>query len=183
MPQPFSGSINIDIRDSVPDWSPFEPVKAPDGAPNVVYIVLDDVGYSAMSCYAGPIETPNIDRIAASGVRYSQWHTMALCSPTRSSSLPAAITPGRESSSKLPKTDLSPATQEAVVSENVKARLAGLGRPCGCWLSSRSSRCSSRAWPRRAHSLLSQAENSDQAGNDLRLSWRPQGDSNPVPPP
>jgi hypothetical protein len=40
MPQPFSGSINIDIRDSVPDWSPFEPVKAPDGAPNVVYIVL-----------------------------------------------------------------------------------------------------------------------------------------------
>jgi arylsulfatase A-like enzyme len=50
----------------------------------VVYIVLDDVGFSAMSCYGGPIETPNIDRIAAQGVRYTQWHTTALCSPTRS---------------------------------------------------------------------------------------------------
>ncbi len=46
--------------------------------------VLDDVGYSAMSCYGGPIETQNIDRIVAAGVRYSQFHTTALCSPTRS---------------------------------------------------------------------------------------------------
>ena len=67
MPEPFRGLINVDIRDSVPDWAPFEPPKAPDGAPNVVYIVLDDVGFSAMSCYGGPIETPNIDRIAAHG--------------------------------------------------------------------------------------------------------------------
>ena len=49
-----------------------------------MYIVLDDVGFSAMSCYGGPIETPNIDRIAADGIRYTQWHTTALCSPTRS---------------------------------------------------------------------------------------------------
>jgi arylsulfatase A-like enzyme len=81
---PFKGTINVDIRDSEPDWSPFEPPRAPDGAPNVVYIVLDDVGFSAMSCYGGPIETPNIDRIVANGVRYSQFHTTALCSPTRS---------------------------------------------------------------------------------------------------
>jgi len=80
----FRGVINVDIRDSVPDWAPFEPPKAPVGAPNVVYIVLDDVGFSALSCYGGPIETPNIDRIAADGVRYTQWHTTALCSPTRS---------------------------------------------------------------------------------------------------
>ena len=46
--------------------------------------MLDDVGFSAMSCYGGPIDTPNIDRIAADGVRYTQWHTTALCSPTRS---------------------------------------------------------------------------------------------------
>jgi arylsulfatase len=84
MSKPFKGTINIDIRDSVPDWTPFEPPRAPDGAPNVVYIVLDDVGFSAMSCYGGPIETPNIDRIVADGVRYTQWHTTALCSPTRS---------------------------------------------------------------------------------------------------
>jgi arylsulfatase len=80
----FKGTVNVDIRDSVPDWSPFEPPKAPEGAPNVVYIVLDDVGFSAMAPYGGPIETPNIDRIANEGVRYTQWHTTALCSPTRS---------------------------------------------------------------------------------------------------
>ncbi|MEO8518105.1 MAG: arylsulfatase [Dermatophilaceae bacterium] len=84
MREPFKGKVNVDIRDSVPDWTPFEPPKAPDGAPSVVYIVLDDVGYSAMSCYGGPIDTPNIDKIAADGVRYKQWHTTALCSPTRS---------------------------------------------------------------------------------------------------
>jgi arylsulfatase A-like enzyme len=80
----FRGTISTDIRDSVPDWTPFEPPQAPGGAPNVVYIVLDDVGFSALSSYGGPIETPNIDRIAADGVRYTQWHTTALCSPTRS---------------------------------------------------------------------------------------------------
>jgi len=84
MSKPFQGTINVDIRDSVPDWGPFEPPKAPDGAPNVVYIVLDDVGFSAVNCYGGPVETPNIDRVAAAGVRFTQWHTTALCSPTRS---------------------------------------------------------------------------------------------------
>src|SRR5215210_3952249 len=83
MSKPFQGKISVDIRDSVPDWSPFEPAKAPEGAPNVVYAVLDDVGFSAMACYGGPVETPNIDRIANEGVRYTQWHTTALCSPTR----------------------------------------------------------------------------------------------------
>ncbi|PXA71714.1 arylsulfatase [Cryobacterium arcticum] len=84
MPAPFTGSINVDIRDSEPDWAPFEPPKAKAGSPNVVYIVLDDVGFSAMSSYGGPIQTPNIDRVADAGVRYTQWHTTALCSPTRS---------------------------------------------------------------------------------------------------
>jgi len=80
----FQGVINVDIRDSVPHWGPFEPPKAPEGAPNVVYIVLDDVGFSALQSYGGPIPTPNIDRIVGQGVRYTQWHTTALCSPTRS---------------------------------------------------------------------------------------------------
>jgi arylsulfatase A-like enzyme len=84
MARPFGGTINVDVRDSESDWGPFEPPQAPDGAPNVLYIVLDDVGYSAMGCYGGPIETPNIDRIVAAGVRYTQFHTTALCSPTRS---------------------------------------------------------------------------------------------------
>jgi arylsulfatase A-like enzyme len=84
MRTPFKGITNVDIRDSVPDWTPFEAPKAPGGSPNVVYIVLDDVGFSAMGSYGGPIETPNIDRIVADGLRYTQMHTTALCSPTRS---------------------------------------------------------------------------------------------------
>ncbi len=84
MAKEFKGTINLDIRDSQPDWEPFEAPEAPEGAPNVLYIVLDDVGYSAMQCYGGPVATPNIDRIAQSGVRYTQFHTTALCSPTRS---------------------------------------------------------------------------------------------------
>ena len=59
MPKPFKGRINVDVRDSEPDWSPFEPSRAPVGAPNALYIVLDDVGFSAMSRYGGPIETPS----------------------------------------------------------------------------------------------------------------------------
>jgi arylsulfatase A-like enzyme len=84
VPVPFKGQINVDIRDSEPDWTPFEPTRASAGAPNVLYVVLDDVGFSAMSCYGGPIDTPNIDRIASRGARFTQWHTTALCSPTRS---------------------------------------------------------------------------------------------------
>ncbi|WP_433193856.1 arylsulfatase [Nocardia sp. CA-107356] len=84
MAKPFRGLVNLDIRDSIPDWGPYEQPKAPPGSPNVLYIVLDDVGFGAVGCYGGPIDTPNIDRIAASGLRYSQWHTTALCSPTRS---------------------------------------------------------------------------------------------------
>ena len=72
MSEPFKGTINVDIRDSVPDWTPFEPPRAPDGSPNVIYMVLDDVGFSAMG-YGGPIETPNIDRLAADGLRYTQY--------------------------------------------------------------------------------------------------------------
>src|SRR3954451_8324802 len=84
MSKSFQGVINVDIRDSKPDWEPFEPPSAPGGAPSVVYMVLDDVGFSALGCYGGPVDTPNIDAIAADGLRYTQWHTTALCSPTRS---------------------------------------------------------------------------------------------------
>ena len=84
MKRAFQGVVNMDIRDSVPDWAPYEQPKAKSGTPNIVYVVLDDVGFSAMNCYGGVIETPNIDRIAAKGLRYTQWHTTALCSPTRS---------------------------------------------------------------------------------------------------
>jgi arylsulfatase len=84
MSRPFRGVVNLDIRDSVPDWTPFGQPGMPAGTPNVLYIVLDDVGFGALGCYGGPIDTPNIDRIAAAGLRFAQWHTTALCSPSRS---------------------------------------------------------------------------------------------------
>ena len=82
-----NGKIALDIRDSVPDWAPYLPPKAPDGAPNVLFLAWDDVGYGTMDVFGGPVETPNMRRIADMGVRFSNFHTTALCSPTRSSLL------------------------------------------------------------------------------------------------
>jgi arylsulfatase len=84
MAKEFEGTINIDIKESVPDWSPYTQPMAPEGAPNVLYIVLDDVGFSAMEPFGGLIKTPNIKRIVDAGVTYTSFHTTALCSPTRS---------------------------------------------------------------------------------------------------
>jgi arylsulfatase A-like enzyme len=84
MTKPFRGIVNIDIKDSVPDWEPYAQPVAPHGAPNIIYVVLDDVGFSAMEPYGGLIETPNIGRIAERGLSYTSFHTTALCSPTRS---------------------------------------------------------------------------------------------------
>jgi arylsulfatase A-like enzyme len=87
MARQFKGVINVDVRDSTPDWEPYLQPVAPEGAPNVLYIVLDDVGFSAMQPWGGLIETPNINRLAQGGLTYTNWHTTALCSPTRSSLL------------------------------------------------------------------------------------------------
>jgi arylsulfatase len=87
MAKEFQGTINIDVRDSAPDWGPYAQPQAPEGAPSVLFIVLDDVGFSAMEPWGGLIETPNIKRIAEKGLTYTNFHTTALCSPTRSSLL------------------------------------------------------------------------------------------------
>lgn len=78
----FPGVVGIDARESVAAWP--APLRAKAGAPNVIYIVLDDVGFGQLGCYGGPIETPNLDRLANQGLRYTNFHTTALCSPTRS---------------------------------------------------------------------------------------------------
>ena len=83
----FGGRIGATWNDSTPDWRAALPPQAPKGAPNVVVIVLDDVGYGQLGAYGGPIDTPNIDRLAASGVRYTNFHASPLCSPTRASLL------------------------------------------------------------------------------------------------
>ncbi len=83
MSMQFKGTISLDIRDSKPDWTPFIAQQAPENAPNVLYIVWDDVGFGAFDAYGGPIETPAMKRLADAGVRLTQFHT-TLCSPTRS---------------------------------------------------------------------------------------------------
>jgi arylsulfatase len=85
---PFKGTIGRTTKDSAPDFP--KGVEAPQGAPNVLLILTDDVGFGASSTFGGPIQTPNFQRLAESGLRYNQFHTTALCSPTR-----AALITGR----------------------------------------------------------------------------------------
>lgn len=86
--QPFGGRIGITVQDSVKDF-PRE-VEAPKDAPNILVILTDDVGFGASSTFGGPIPTPTMERLAQAGLRYTQFHTTALCSPTR-----AALLSGR----------------------------------------------------------------------------------------
>jgi arylsulfatase len=85
---PFTGTLSPTERDSSGNYA--EPIKAPDGAPNIVLVMTDDVGFAASTTFGGPIPTPTLDRLAASGLRYNEFHTTAICSPTR-----AALLTGR----------------------------------------------------------------------------------------
>lgn len=85
MAKSFKGKIALDIRDSTPDWEPYLSPRARDGAPNVLVLAWDDVGYGTMDVFGGPVETPNMRRIADRGVKFANFHTTALCSPTRAS--------------------------------------------------------------------------------------------------
>jgi arylsulfatase A-like enzyme len=83
----FNGKIELDIRDSEPDWGPYAAPTAPQGAPNILYLVWDDTGIATWDCFGGLVNMPTMTRIAERGVRLSQFHTTALCSPTRASLL------------------------------------------------------------------------------------------------
>jgi arylsulfatase len=78
----FNGVVGRTFDQSSPAWP--EPLRAKEGAPNVLFIVLDDTGFGQFGCYGSPIETPNLDDLAANGLLYNNMHTTALCSPTRS---------------------------------------------------------------------------------------------------
>jgi arylsulfatase len=91
LPKPdpaFKGKIGETYRDSTPDYP--QPVTAPKGAPNVLLVLLDDVGFGMCSTFGGPVPTPHLDKLAKNGLIYNQFHTTALCSPTR-----AALLTGR----------------------------------------------------------------------------------------
>ena len=78
----FPGVVGRTTDESSPAWP--QPVRSVPGSPNVVLIVLDDTGFGQLGCYGSPIATPNFDALAAGGLRYSNMHTTALCSPSRS---------------------------------------------------------------------------------------------------
>ncbi len=83
----FEGVIKLDVNDSVADWGPYTPPTAPEDAPNVLVILFDDTGLAAWEPFGGGVEMPTLARLADVGLRYTQWHTTALCSPTRSTIL------------------------------------------------------------------------------------------------
>ena len=87
-PEPFAGQIGRTAAQSKPAWP--KPVTAPAGAPNILLILTDDVGFGASGTFGGPIPTPNLDQLAKSGLKYNEFHTTAICSPTR-----AALLTGR----------------------------------------------------------------------------------------
>jgi len=84
----FGGTVGKTIADSKPWWP--QASQAPSGAPNILVVLFDDVGFSDFGCYGSPIKTPTIDRLASEGLRYSGFHTSAMCSTTR-----AALLTGR----------------------------------------------------------------------------------------
>jgi arylsulfatase A-like enzyme len=88
--RPFEGTLPFDAKDPEATFPPIEPLRPPAGAPNVLVILLDDVGFGASSAFGGPCQTPTAERLAAGGLKYNRFHTTALCAPTR-----AALLTGR----------------------------------------------------------------------------------------
>jgi arylsulfatase A-like enzyme len=77
------GLTTYDAKDPETSFPPIEPLRPPEGAPNVLIVLIDDVGFGASSAFGGPINTPTAERLAAKGLKYNRFHTTALCSPTR----------------------------------------------------------------------------------------------------
>src|SRR6266576_7371159 len=86
----FRGVTNRTLAGSEPDWNLIGHVHPPDGAPNVLLVLIDDAGFGNPATFGGPIATPNYTRIAEAGLKYNRFHVTALCSPTR-----AALLSGR----------------------------------------------------------------------------------------
>ena len=85
--RPYTGLITYDAKDPDTHFPPIEPIRPPEDAPNVLVVLIDDVGFSASSAFGGPCETPNFERLANGGLRYNRFHTTALCAPTRAAML------------------------------------------------------------------------------------------------
>ena len=88
--RPFEGTLPYDAKDTETSFPAIEPLEPPAGAPNVLVVLLDDVGFAASSAFGGPCATPTAERLAGNGLKYNRFHTTALCAPTR-----AALLSGR----------------------------------------------------------------------------------------
>ena len=78
-----TGLVTYDAKDPDTSFLPIEPLRPPSGAPNVLIVLLDDVGFGASSAFGGPVRCPTAERLAAAGLKFNRFHTTALCSPTR----------------------------------------------------------------------------------------------------
>jgi arylsulfatase A-like enzyme len=87
---PFQGIVNRTLAGSQPDWGQIGHIQPPQGAPNVLLVLIDDAGFGNPGTCGGPVDTPNFTRLAEAGLRYNRFHVTALCSPTR-----AALLTGR----------------------------------------------------------------------------------------
>ena len=83
----YAGPILYDANRPDVSFPPIQPLRPPEGAPNVLIILIDDVGFGAASAFGGPCNTPSFDAVAADAVKYTRSHTTALCSPTRAAML------------------------------------------------------------------------------------------------
>jgi arylsulfatase A-like enzyme len=88
--RPYDGPVHEDAKDPAATFPPIEPLRPPAGAPNVLVVLLDDAGFGCSSAFGGPCATPTAERLASGGLKFSRFHTTALCSPTR-----AALLSGR----------------------------------------------------------------------------------------
>ena len=88
--RPYEGELPLDAKDPDASFGAIEPLRPPAGAPNVLVVLLDDVGFAASSAFGGPCATPTAERLAGNGLKYNRFHTTALCAPTR-----AALLSGR----------------------------------------------------------------------------------------
>src|SRR5260221_260200 len=86
--RPRTGLVTYDAKDPETKFPPITQLRPPNGAPNVLIVLLDDVGFGASSAFGGPCNTPTAERLAVAGLKYNRFHTTALCSPTR----PARLT-------------------------------------------------------------------------------------------
>ena len=87
--KPPMGLTTYDAKDPDTKYPPIVPLRPPEGAPNVLIVLVDDVGFGASSAFGGPVEMPTAERMASRGQKYNRCHTTALCSPTRTTSSPA----------------------------------------------------------------------------------------------